>query len=412
VMMAEILMGRRGRQSPINTMAYLADTEKSSRLWIGLGWMGVVAGFLILSYYSVIAGWAMAYVFRSALGAFVGQNAQQIGEMFAAFIGSPEKLLVWHSVFMLATMVVVARGVKKGLEKAVVSLMPLLFILLAVLIGYALSSGAFTEGFNFLFAADFGKVFYLCKTVDGVESCQFTFGPILTAMGHAFFTLSLGMGAIMVYGSYMPNKVSIAKATFWIAGADTLVALMAGLAIFPIVFANHLQPAAGPGLIFTTLPIAFGQMAGGQFFGSLFFILLVFAAWTSSISLIEPAVAWLVENRGLNRLRASVIAGIVTWAVGILTIMSFSDWAFTFHFLGQEKKDGLFDVLDILTANIMLPLGGLLMAIYVGWVASRKLSQDELAMGDGLAYRLWYFVIRFVSPLAVLIVLLNALGVF
>jgi len=240
-------------------------------------------------------------------------------------------------------MVVVARGVKQGLEKAVRFLMPLLLVLLLVLVGYAMNTGHFSEAIDFLFKPDFSKL---------------TGGAILTAMGHAFFTLSLGMGAIMIYGSYLPANTSIAKTSIIISLADTLVALLAGLAIFPIVFSfPDLVPGAGPGLIFQTLPLAFANMPGGLIFGTLFFILIVVAAWTSSISLIEPAVAWLIENRGMSRVQAAVWSGLATWLVGIATVLSFNLWAFDFNFLGTVKHNGIFDILDILTANIMLPLG-------------------------------------------------------
>jgi NSS family neurotransmitter:Na+ symporter len=230
-------------------------------------------------------------------------------------------------------------------------------------------------------------------------------------MGQAFFTLSLGMGAIMMYGSYLPRSASILRSSLIIASLDTLVSILAGLAIFPIVFANGMEPGAGPGLVFMTLPISFGQMPGGLFFGTLFFILLVFAAWTSAISLIEPATAWLVENRQMNRVRAAVLVGLLAWLLGIVTIMSFSGWAFSFDFHGDTKSNGLFDMVDILTANIMLPLGGLAMALFAGWFMARRSTQEELQLGDGLLYRAWLFAVRFVAPLGVLLIFMSGLGV-
>ena len=397
IMMAEVMLGRLGRQSPINTMRTLAQEGKHDKRWEWLGWMGVLAGFLILSYYSVIAGWALSYVFRTASGAFMGATADGVSSIFSQFVSNPESVLAWHTIFMVMTMVVVSRGVRGGLEKAVTYLMPALFGILLILVGYAASTtGHFTEGFDFLFNSDFSKI---------------TKDSVLTAMGHAFFTLSLGMGAIMIYGSYLPQDASIAKTSIMVSLADTLVALLAGLAIFPIVFANGLEPGSGPGLIFNTLPIAFGHMEGGTFFGTLFFLLLVFAAWTSSISLIEPAVAWLVENHGYNRLNASVWTGIVTWSVGLLTVLSFNEWKFSFPFLGQNKENGFFDIVDILTANIMLPVGGLMIAIYASRFLSRKHSVEELGMGEGDAYKVWHLLVSYVTPIAVIIVLINALNI-
>ena len=390
IMMAEVLLGRRGRQSPINTMKALTKAENRSPAWALLGWAGVLAGFLILSYYSVIAGWALAYVLKAGSGAFSTGAAEEIQGLFGALVSNPGELIFWHSLFMVMTMVVVARGVKKGLEKAVRWLMPALFVLLLIMVGYAINSGEFGRGLSFLFTPDFSKL-----TANGV----------LIAMGHAFFTLSLGMGAIMIYGSYMPHDASIAKTSIIVALADTAVALLAGMAIFPIVFANGLEPGAGPGLVFQTLPIAFGSMEGGAFFGTLFFILLVFAAWSSAISLIEPAVAWLVENKSWSRIKASVVCGVATWLAGLGTVFSFNIWAEA-TLWGKT----VFDLLDYLTSNIMLPLGGLFIAIFAGWVMKSSSTADELSLGEGIAFSVWRFLVRFVTPVAVIVVFLNAIG--
>jgi NSS family neurotransmitter:Na+ symporter len=220
------------------------------------------------------------------------------------------------------------------------------------------------------------------------------------------------MGAIMVYGSYLPEKASIAGTTLTIALLDTLVAILAAVAIFPIVFANGLEPGAGPGLIFQTMPIAFGQMPGGILFGTLFFVLLVFAAWTSAISLIEPAVAWLAENHGFRRMNAAMLVGLMTWSLGLLTVFSFNLLA-DFAPLGVVealREQTFFSLFDYVTANIMLPLGGLLIAVFAGWVLRREDSADELQLGQGLLYQGWYYLIRYVTPLAVGLVFLDVTG--
>lgn len=393
IMMAEIMIGRRGKQSPINAMAAIAKEEKRSSGWVWLGWMGVIAGFLILSYYSVIAGWAMSYVFRTAGGMFEGVTADGANSIFTTLVSDPERLLAWHTLFMLMTMIVVARGVKNGIEKAVSLLMPTLFVLLIFIVFYASTTGYFMEGLRFLFTPG---------PIDGKG--------ILIAMGHAFFTLSLGMGAIMVYGSYLSQEHSIAKSAVLIGVTDTMVALLAGMAIFPIVFANGLEPGAGPGLIFQTLPIAFGHMQGGILIGVLFFTLLVFAAWTSAISLIEPAVAYLVENRGVSRVAAAVWIGIATWTVGLGTVFSFNIWkdkTLTIPYLFEDLT--FFDTLDYLTANIMLPLGGLFIAIFAAWVMRKQSTRDEL-MTHPVMYNTWHFLVRYVTPLAVIVVFLKAVG--
>jgi NSS family neurotransmitter:Na+ symporter len=267
-----------------------------------------------------------------------------------------------------------------------------LFVILLLLVGYAISTGEFfSQAVTFMFTADFSKL---------------TSEAVLVAMGHAFFTLSLGMGAIMVYGSYLPKETSIFKVSLSISAMDTLVALLAGLAIFPIVFANGLEPGAGPSLIFETLPIAFGHMEGGQFFGTLFFVLLVFAAWSSAISLIEPAVTWLVENWNMTRLSATLWSGSLIWALGLLTIFSFNigtSWTL-FNMTA-------FELLDYLTANIMLPLGGLFMAIFAGWLMKPSSTQDELKLNSVFGYKLWQILVRYITPAAIIIVFANLIGI-
>lgn len=404
IMMAEVMLGRRGRKSPINTMRALAAAENRSSAWTMLGWLGVAAGFLILSYYSVIAGWALSYVFHTAVGTFDGQTADGVASIFQGLTDDPEKLIAWHSIFIFITMAIVAQGVKKGLERTVTYLMPILAGILVVLVVYALNNADFREGAEFLFFPDFSKI---------------SAGAVLTAMGHAFFTLSLGMGAIMIYGSYMPDNAPIGSTCIVIAVADTAVALLAGLAIFPLVFTYGLEPGQGAGLIFSTLPIAFGQMPWGSFFGTLFFLLLTLAALTSAISLIEPAVAWLVENKGLSRVRASIYSGLGIWVLGLGSVLSFNVWSDKTLSLtvkiGESviplvDKATFFDSIDYLTSNIMLPLGGLLMALFAGYSMSIASTKQELGLKDN-AYNIWRVLVRYVTPILVLIVFLHAIGI-
>jgi len=397
ILMSEVLLGRRGRQSPINTMKSLAQDEGRSQFWQIIGWMGMTTGFLILSYYSVIAGWTLAYIFRAGSGIFSGANAEQVGLVFNTFIGDPEKLLAWHTIFMMMTIIVVARGVKSGLEQAVRYLMPALFFLLLVMVGYAMSTDKFMDGLAYLFVPDFTVLRENFRQV------------FLSALGQAFFSLSLGMGTLIMYGSYLADKSSIPNTAATIAFADCLVAILAGMAIFPIIFTYGMEPAAGPGLIFVALPVAFGQMPGGTVFGTLFFFLLMFAAWTSAISLLEPPVAWLVESHGLSRVQATACAGMAVWMLGVCTVLSFNEWAFSFNFVGQEKTNGLFDIFDLLTASIMLPLGGILIAIFTSWAMSKESSFDELQQSMGF-YKVWQFTVRFIAPTGVILVFLQALG--
>lgn len=391
LMMAETMLGRRSKENPIHTMEILTKEAGADKNWHYLGWMGVAAGFLILSYYSVIAGWASAYVVKAFFGSFSGANASEVKAIFDGFVASPMQLIFWHTLFMLATMLIVAKGIEKGFEKSVGLLIPSLFALMILLVGYAMTTDGYFQGLNFLFKPDFSKL---------------TANSVLVAMGQAFFSLSLGMAAIMVYGSYLPKDVSIVKSSIIIAGADTVIALLAGLVIFPIVFTNGLQPNSGPGLVFETLPIAFGNMFGGWLFGVLFFIALVFAALSSSISLVEPAVAWLIENKGFTREKACLWSGLVAWVLGFGTIFSFNVWANVKLF---ERT--FFELVDYLTANLMLPIGGFCIAVFAGWIMKQEHSKQELDCPDNLSYQIWRFLVCYIAPAAVFLVFLNVVGV-
>ncbi|ESQ08419.1 MAG: hypothetical protein N838_22235 [Thiohalocapsa sp. PB-PSB1] len=394
IMMAEIMLGRRGRQSPINTMCTLAKREGATPAWQLLGWVGILAGFLILSFYSVIAGWTLAYVVQAGSGDFSGINADASAAFFGDLVGDPARLLTWHTLFMIMTVLVVARGVASGLEKAVQFLMPALFLLLLIMVIYAWQAGDFGAAWVYMFQPDFAKL-----EAHAGEA-------MLSAMGQAFFSLSLGMGAIMIYGSYLSSQASIGRNVVIIAGMDTLVALLAGMAIFPIVFANGLEPGSGPGLIFQTLPIAFGQMPGGSLFGTLFFVLLVFAAWTSGISLLEPMVAWLVESREFGRPLAAILAGIAVWLLGIACLLSLNLWS-EFTVWGM----GILDLFDYITANVLLPLGGVAIALFAGWVMHRQSSEQEFNLKPGSPfYLLWRLLIRYLAPISVILVFLDAVG--
>ncbi|MBJ7278398.1 sodium-dependent transporter [Marinobacter salarius] len=390
IMMAEVYIGRSGRHNPITSFRLVAERNLASPVWRISAIVGVLAAFIILSFYSVIGGWAASYVGHAAMGDFTGQSADAIGELFGGLLASPVTLLIWHTIFMALVIFVVARGLKSGLERAVTILMPTLFVLLLVAVGYATTTGHFGAAVAFLFTPDFGAL-----TMDGV----------LVALGHAFFTLSLGMAIMMAYGSYLGDDVSVGRTAVTVSIMDTVVALMAGLAIFPVVFANGLEAGAGPGLIFQTLPLAFGQMPMGSIFGALFFVLLLFAAWTSAISLLEPVVEWLEDKLIVGRVGSTVVVGVACWLLGIASILSLNEWS-GFAPLGMfERFEGntIFDLLDFFTANVMLPLSGLLTALFVGWCVAKESLQSNLALSGG-SFALWYNLVRFVTPVAVAIV--------
>jgi len=389
VMMSEILIGRRGRRNPVATMKLLGEEEGASVQWKWVGVLGVAAGILILSYYSVIAGWTLAYVQKSITGQFVGASAQEISQLFDDFTGNWIAVSIAHTIFMAITVAVVARGVERGLEQAVRFMVPALLVLMLVLLGYSINSGSFSEGMAFMFTPNFDAL-----TRDGV----------LAALGQAFFTLSIGMGAIMAYGAYLPEGTSITAASVSVVIADTGIAILAGLVIFPLVFANGLDPAGGPGLVFVTLPLAFGQMSGGAFFATLFFVLLTFAAWTSALGLIEPAVAWLVERYSRTRLQATLMVGGSIWLLGFGSVLSFSTLS-EFRFL----RGRIYDNVDYLTSNIMLPLSGMLIVIFAAWVMCRNSTSEELG-GAGTPYKIWRLLARYVAPVAIMFVFLQAVG--
>ena len=383
VMMAEILLGRAGRESPINTVRKLTRAAGAKVGWNVIGWLGVLAGFLILSFYAVVAGWVLHYIFLVGSGAFAGADAEFATSTFAAFAAQslpnmPWQELFWYTAFMAATTVIVARGVSRGLEAAVRWLMPLLLVLLLALVAYAATVGEFAKAVGFLFSFDASKL---------------TAAGVLEAMGHAFFTLSLGMGAIMAYGAYVPARVSVASTAVTIAVLDTVVALAAGLAIFPVVFMAGLEAAAGPALIFHSLAVAFGSAPFGAFIGALFFVLVAFAALTSAISLLEPAFAFLVERYDLKRAQVAVGAGAICWLLG----------------LGSVVSGDFLDVMDHLTGKVMLPLGGLLIALFAGYIVGKRAVAEQLGFSEGWRWTLWVVGIRVAAPVGVLAVFAHVL---
>jgi len=390
IMMAEVLIGREGRQSPINTMRHLIKRHHRHPAWVLIGWSGVVAGFLILSYYVVIAGWALFYIMQMGSGALEGASAEQADRLFNDLLADPWQLIFWQTLFMAMTVYIISRGVINGLETAVRWFMPLLFLLMAVLLGYAVTSDGWDAGVEFMFRFDLDSL-----TPDAV----------LAAMGQAFFTLSLGMGAIMAYGAYVPSNAPIFSTVAIIAGLDTLVAVVAGLVIFPIVFANGLEPSQGPGLMFVTIPLAFGQMPFGALFGTIFFLLVSFAAITSAISISEPALAYLVEEYNAKRSRVAVSLGVISWVLGLGTVFSFNYWA-DVTILGQPT---FFDFAGFVTDKVMLPLGGLFIALFGGWALPKTVVGAQLGIKSGLIGFAWKLLCGVLAPLAVLVVFISTL---
>ena len=382
IMISEVMLGRKGRASPINTMRKLTQAAGASSRWTFLGWMGVLAGILILSYYAVIAGWALNYIWLTASGTFDSASAQVATTTFDQLQQDPLAMMGWHGVFMLITIWIVARGVSRGLESAIKWFMPLLFVLLLVLLGYSMSSGGFAQGWAFMFDFNWSVV--------GPETW-------LIAMGQAFFTLSLGMGTMMVYGSYVPEDSHIGSTVLTIVALDTFVAVAAGLAIFPLVFVNGLEVGQGPGLMFVTLPLAFGQLPMGAFFGTVFFVLVSFAAITSAISLTEPAIAYVVEEYNAKRSRVAISLGVFCWLLGLGTVFSFNIWADVKPLFGLN----FFELVDQLSQNIMLPMGGLLIALFTVWALPQIIVREQLEVSSDRVMLCWRGIGGVIAPLGV-----------
>ena len=355
IMISEIIIGRKAGNSPINAMKNVALESKKSSMWQVVGWSGIFAGILILSFYSVIAGICLNYIFISATSSGTISSPDQ----FSSVISSPVNLIIWHTIFMVMTALIVSAGIKDGIGRMVKILMPMLGFLMIFMVIYSMINGDFTKALSFLFAPDFSDV---------------TSDTLLQAMGQAFFSLSLGMGSIMAYGAYMPKDQQVVSSSFTVASLDTLIAMLAGLAIFPIIFAFNLEPNSGPGLVFVSMLSAFNQMQFGQLIGPLFFILLSVAALSSSISLLEPGVAYLSEEGILSRKRSAEIISFFIWVLGIGSALSFNIWSDVDIILGKNFLDSM----DFIANQILLPLGGMLIAIFVGWFMKESLIKDEI----------------------------------
>jgi len=384
IMMAELMIGRHTRRDAVGAFIQL---EGNRSFWQAAGWVSVGAAFIICSYYSVVAGWTLDYVYRAVTGSFTGQSAETIESMFGGLISDGPRQMLWHMIFMLLCLGIVIGGVQKGIERWSKILMPVLFVLLALLFMNGLFSKGAWEGITFMFRPDFSKL---------------TPGSVLEAMGHSFFTLSLGMAAMITYGSYLSRSEDLLAASLRVVVLDTVIALMAGLAIFSVVFSVGMEPAAGPGLVFKTIPVVFSKIPGGALLAIVFFLLLSFAALTSNISLLEAQVAYLIDERGWGRKRATLFLAGLAFVVGIPTALSYnslSEWTI----IGDRV---FFDSADLLASNYLLPISGLLISIYVGWFWNGTEEKEELiAGGAGWVYPLWHFLIRYISPLAVAVVL-------
>lgn len=391
VMLSEFVIGRRSQMSPVGAFKTLAPKT----LWPMVGFIGITAAFTILAFYTTVSGWTLEYLYLTITNGFGKADKSELTNQFTSFVADGLRPVLWQLLFMILTAFIVLKGVKDGIEKYTKILMPMLFLILILLVVRSLTLPNSFEGLRFLFKPDFSKI--------GAEA-------ILQALGQSFFSLSIGMGTLITYGSYISKKDALGTTAISVSIADTLVAVLAGVAIFPAVFAFGIAPEAGPSLVFITLPMIFSQMAGGQFFEIIFFILLAIAALTSTISVLEVVVAYLAEELKLTRKKSTIIAAGSISVLGVLCTMSQGPW--------QELKIAglsLFDALEKTSANILLPLGGFFIVLFVGWTMKKEAVFDEITNSNSLKGRfktIYLIIIRFAAPVAIAMVFLNGLGIF
>ncbi|AUG54113.1 sodium-dependent transporter [Thalassospira marina] len=386
VMLAEMVIGRMAEKNAIGAFKKLKGGA-----WPLVGLCGVAAAFMILSFYSVVAGWTIAYMVKAVTGDISSSDPAVLGAAFGGFISGNVSPLVYHAIFMALTVFVVLSGIGSGIERASKILMPALFVLLLILIIRAVTLPGAGEGLAFLLQPDFSKV---------------SWSTVSDALSQAFFSLSLGMGAMITYGSYLSKKENIAGAAGWVTLLDTAVAVLAGLLVLPAVFAFGFDPAAGPGLTFITLPAVFAQMPFGEFFAFLFFLLLAIAALTSSVSILEVVVAYFVDDRGISRKVASVVMGAIIFVLGIPSSLSMGIMADT-KFFGMT----FFDLMDFLSSKLLLPIGGLFISLFVGWVVWGAAKADIAAHNGQIPVWInaWGILVKFIAPAAIAFILIQGL---
>ncbi len=386
IMLGEMSIGRNTHLSAVS--AY----KKLNKKWSFVGFIGVVVGFCILSFYSVIGGWVLNYIGKYLIGGISGAEA---ANYFSGFISSTTQPIVWHLVFMAICCIIVLKGISNGIEKASKFMMPALFVLLIVVAIRSVTLDGAMEGIRFFLKPDFSKV---------------TIGTVMAALGQAFFSLSLGMGAIITYGSYLGKTENLEKNAVIIPAIDTAVALLAGFAVLPAVFAFGFEPGAGPSLMFITLPSVFDSMPLGQFFGILFFILVFFAALTSAISLLEVVVSYLIDNFKMDRKKTTIMMSVILFIIGIPCSLANGPIMGDFLIFGYN----FFDFMSFLAESVLMPLGGLLMCIFIGYVWGIDNISEEITCGGKYKFKSKTFfvvMIKYIAPVLIFIIWLNAIGI-
>lgn len=396
IITAEIAMGRMSHLSPIGTVREIIKTQGASKGWKVIGFLSLAVPFVGLAFYSVVAGYAIDYLIKALGDAFLGITSTRSGQMFGALEGDATRTILMQGVVILLTAFIVGAGLRRGIERTVKVMMPGLFVILLIMAGYGYFAADFAGAVQFLFTPDFSAV--STKTV-------------MIALGQAFFSVGVGVGFMITYGAYLPGEAKIPRLAGAIAGIDTLVAILAGLAIFPIVFASGLSPAEGPGLVFITMPVAFGAMPFGQVLGILFFLLLFVAAFTSTLGMLEPIVSYMEEKWQKSRFVLAFSAALAIWAVGLMPALSgslLSDVRLLGFIPALADRD-VFSSFFFITFVIMIPLNAFLIALFAGWVIKPSFFKKELAFKSDFMFQTWRLLLKFIAPLAVLAIIVFGL---
>jgi neurotransmitter:Na+ symporter, NSS family len=395
LLVAELALGRRSRSNPPEAAGIVALSVGGSSKWNAIGVLGTIAALLLFSYYTVIAGWVLAYTWKCATGVLSAAGPSRVADLWRSFRSDPVEIGAWHAGFVLLTLSISARGLKRGIEPANKIRAPALLILLMGLAIYSLIAGDARQGLKFAFTPHFAAI-----------NAQ----VILAAVGQAFFATGVGQAMMIAFGGYTDQDTSLVRVSLTITASILFVSLLATVMIFPLVFAYGMNPAQGPELVFEVLPRVFAEMPAGRLIGTLFFALLVLAALMPSISILEPGIAWLTQRRGLNRAAATWVVGAACWALGLGTVLSFNRWSgwYPFAFVPAFAHKTVFDLLDYTCSNLLLPTGALLTSTFVGWRASVVLK-DELASTSPLARVACIWLLRYLCPIAILAVGVAAL---
>ena len=397
LMIAEVIMGRVGRHSPINTLATLSSQLKINRRWSLVGWLAIITCLLLLSSLSIIGGWTIAYFLRFVAGVFVTLTESGINSIFFRFAEDPEKQLFWHSLFVIMTTVAVARGLRTGLEPLIKVLAPLLFVLLFILLVYAAIVGDITGAVSRILFPDFSKL-----TLKGV----------ISAVVLAFFSLSVGIGVMLTYGALLRDDANIPRLSLITVGLDIITTIIAGIIIFAILLTVDIVPGSNIELIFRQIPYGLEELPYGQLMGSVFFAALVIVTWLTGVALIGPAVTYVVERWEARRFNAAIYCGLAVWLFGIILILSLNYWKFSFTLFGAVKKLGLLSIVQLLTANVLMPLSAVLIAVYAGWVIKRNVTRELVEFRSDCTHEIWLWSVRLVAPLLLVVILFNTYSLF